>query len=462
MRDTIHVYRKILRSGVQVKIKRKKYNILYLSHIWDRFPKSLHKIFADSLSYVATWHLPLAENKNVAYHFSHPLIEPVIFKILFYTLPMNIFEFNNVDSSDLIKKFYNANFQTRFKGLNYNASPGKKIKRVLKDRALLLFSFGKDSLLTYGLLRELKVSIIPVFMREPQSGFENAHKKRLAEKFYDKFNQEVVFFPLTFGRLRQSSNYYWGWDIILSQYAFVLMPYYFHYQAKYLFFGNEQSCNFHTEDSEGFLINPVFEQSVYGMQHQQDIPKLFSINTHVGSLVEPIHEIFITYILHHRYPEIGRFQMSCFSEEPEAKKRRWFGKCEKCARMYIFFKALNISPDRVGFYNGNMLSRKKEDLYVIFNEGGDKSAYGGSGLGKNEQLLAFYLAYKNGVRGELMTKFKRMYLKTVIKKRDKLIKEYFGLHSSLSLPSSLRRKTLALIKREQKRVLKYIYKTVYD
>jgi len=97
--------------------------------------------------------------------------------------------------TDLIKKFFNSNFQVQFKGLNYACS-GKKVKRALKEKALLLFSFGKDSLLTYGILDELGVSVIPIFMREPQSSFENAHKRKLAERFYKKYKNGVVFYSI--------------------------------------------------------------------------------------------------------------------------------------------------------------------------------------------------------------------------------------------------------------------------
>jgi len=459
MADPIHVYRKILRSGVEIRIKRKKYPITYPQYVWKKVPKSLHKVFADCLSYVATWHLPLIEEGGVVYHFAHPPIEPVFFKLLMYSIPMNYFEFKDVKVADIIKKFYNANFQTQFKGINYSYS-GKKVKKITKESAVLLFSFGKDSLLTYALLKELGVKTTLVFMKEPQCMFENNHKKRLANKFNDTFNQEVFFFPLSIGKLRQTDGYAWGWDIILSQYAFILIPYYFHKQAKYFFFGNEQSCNFYTRNSEDYLINPVFEQSVTAMQHVADIPKLFFINTHVGSLIEPVNELFITYILHHRYPEIGRFQMSCFSDEPEAKKRRWCGKCEKCARMYIFFRALNISPDRTGFYENNMLSLEKKDLYVIFNHNSDKSAYGGSGLGRDEQLIAFYMAYRNGAKGELIDLFKTTYLADIEIRKDKLIEDYFGIHSSYSLPSDLRKKTLRIFESEKKAVMKYVYNLI--
>ncbi|MFN4212422.1 MAG: hypothetical protein ACK4FL_00420, partial [Microgenomates group bacterium] len=375
-------------------------------------------------------------------------------KMLLYAIPMNIFENKDLTTSSLLKDFYNANFHTQFKSLNFFYS-GKKVKRRLKNNALVLFSFGKESLLTLGLLEELGVSFYPIFIKEPQSIFENRHKRKLADKFFKLFGKEVEFFPLSVGRLREETGLYWGWDIILSQYAFTLLPYYFYYQAKYVFFGNEQSCNFYLKDKEGYCINPVFEQSVAAMQLLQNIPKLFFISTNIGSLVEPIHEIFITYILHHRYSKLGIFQMSCFSEEEAARKKRWCGICEKCARIYIFFKALRISPERVGFYNNDMLSLKKEKFYVLFNSDVG-SSYGGSGLGRDEQLLAFYLAWKNGVKGELMEKFKRIHLKEAEKRKNELIKEYFGIHSSLSLPSSLRGSVLKIFESEGKNLNKHL------
>lgn len=454
MAGQIHIYRKIKKNIIEIKIKKNLYKIKYPYYIWEKFPSSLHQVFADCLTYIFTWHLSLTKKIPVIYHFPHPLIEPIIFKMLIYSLPMNIFEFPYLKTSQVLKDFYNCSFQTQFRSLNFFYS-GKKVKKRLKNKALVLFSFGKDSLLTIGLLNELGVKPIPIFMREPFCIFENYHKKKLAEKFYRQLDTKVEFFPLSVGRLRERSGLYWGWDIILSQYAFILVPYFFYHQAKYLFFGNERSCNFYLKDKEGYFVNPVFEQSISAMQLLQSIPKNFFISTHIGSLVEPINEIFITYILHKRYPQLGKFQMSCFSEEEAAKKRRWCGVCEKCARMFIFFKALGISPERVGFYNNDMLSLAKERYYVIFN-GGMGSSYGGSGLGKDEQLLAFYLAWRNGVKGELMEKFKRVYLPEVERRKNELIKEYFGIHSSLSLPSSLRRKVLKIFENERKNINKHL------
>src|SRR3989344_4911963 len=450
----LHVFRKRNKTGVEIKRKKRVYDIKYPYQIWEKLPKSLHRLFADSLAYISTWHLPLVNKTFLNYHFSHPPIEPVFFKILLYSIPMNIFEERNLKTSELVRQFYNANFKTQFKALDSSYS-GKKVKKRLKNKAIILFSFGKDSLLTYGILSELGINSALIFMKEPQCFIENKHKKRLADKFYQKIGVEVKFFSLSIGKLRQDKDMWWGWDIILSQYAFILIPYYFYHQARYLFFGNEQSCNFYLRDKEGYLVNPVYEQSVSAMQLMQDIPKLFFIKTQIGSLVEPINEIFVTFILHHRYAEIGRFQMSCFSEEEQARNKRWCGVCEKCARMYIFLRAFNISTERVGFSNSDMLSNKKEKYYVLFNGESDISAYGGSGLGRDEQLLAFYLSYKNGAKGELIDRFRRLHLNEAEQKQEKLVEEYFGIHSSYSLPSTLRKKVLRIFDKEKKAALKY-------
>jgi len=111
-KSTIHIFRKIKRTGIEIKTKNKKYSLNYPFYIWNKFPKSLHRLFADNATYVATWHLPLVEKSKIIYHFSHPPIETIFFKMLLYTIPMNIFEARTLKTSELIKNFYNANLRT--------------------------------------------------------------------------------------------------------------------------------------------------------------------------------------------------------------------------------------------------------------------------------------------------------------------------------------------------------------
>lgn len=445
---------KLIPNGVQIQIDKQKHSLTYPSQIWDKFPASLRRVFSHSLAYASTWHLPLVNHKIIKYHFPIPLIEQIFFKILLYSVPINIFIFKGQKTSKLIKKFYNANFLTQYEAGNA-FYPQLANNHKLQNKALLLFSFGKDSMLTYALLKELGINQIPIYIQEPQSDFENNHKHKLALSFLKKLRIKILFFPLTLGSIRQNDHLYWGWDVILSQYTLLLVPYFYFYQTKYLFFGNEQSCNFYTKEKEGYLVNPVYEQSSSAMQLLQNIPKLFSINTHIGSLVEPLHEIFVTYILHHRYPKLAQFQMSCFSEEPQAKKNRWCCHCDKCARIFIFLKALNIDPKIVGFKDEIMLTNKKAQFYSLFSKNFNNGLYSGSGLADDEQLLAFFLAYKNGTRGELIEKFKTKHLKKVKAKAKRLINEYFGIHSSLTIPLTLTKPLMKIFTQEQKTVFQY-------
>lgn len=460
MVSALHVYRKIVRDGVEIKVSGKKYTLHYPRYVWNDFPKSLHRPFADAAAYIATWHLPYLNKTNITYHFPHPLIESIFSKLLLFSLPMNIFENRNITTSQIIKNFYNTSSQTKYKGRNFYYG-GKRLKRKLEEKALVLFSFGKDSLLTYGLLNELGVKTLPFFINEPQSAYENLHKRKLAEIFLKKTGREVDFFKLSIGRLRQGRGFHWGWDLILSQYAFILLPYYFYHRAKYLFIGNEQTCNFSITDDEGFLVNPVFEQSVSGMQLQQDFPKAFFIKTHIGSLIEPLHDHLILFILHRRYPDLAQFQMSCFAYVvKEAKKNRWCGACEKCARLYILFKGLGINPVRLDFKHKDMLGSKKKKFYPLFTHRKFMGLFGSSGLGRDEQLLSFYLAYRNGVKGELITEFKKKYLKEARERKNELIGEYFGIHSTYTLPRELRSRVLKIYKKERDNALKYIRKII--
>ena len=96
--------------------------------------------------------------------------------------------------------------------------------------------------------------------------------------------------------------------------------------------------------------------------------------------------------------------------------------------------ALGLSPKKVGF-SENMLLRKKRKLYAIFN---DKkkvkdSAYGQSDTAYDEQLLAFTLSAKRGVKGELISEFVRVYGREGRMRLPQLRKKYFGIHTTDTL-----------------------------
>lgn len=458
--NILHIHRYLTSRGLIISLGQKKYQINYPAKVWKRFPSVYHQTFADAVTYSLTLHLAFNnfQNKKLIYHFPPPIVEPLIFKGTLYSLVED--PSTNSPASKYIQLFFNANHNIhfaqrpryeRFKNVNHNN----------RRKALIPFTFGKDSLLSFGLTDELGIDPVLIFFREPRSPFENRHKKILSARFSDQFNKEIIFFPVTAGWLREtdSEGPWWGWDLLLTQYTFLLVPYLFAYRSKYLFWSHEQSCNATFTDAEGYIINPVFEQNHQWLLTTNSTLKTLGCNSIFASLVEPLHEIAIMQILHHRYPQIAKFQNSCFGDELPAKTRRWCAVCSKCARIYIFMKALGINPKRVGFTQ-NMLTENKRKLYSLFGGKSEESgSYDSSGVGRDEQLLAFYLAYKRGVKGKLIAEFSQRHLKEAEKRKEELLDNFFSIHTTQTLTYELKKSLTKIFEEELAYFKKQAFKT---
>ncbi len=448
---TTYIHRKLTQNGVQISVDRKNFDITYPLQIWREFPEDYRQNFADSLAYVMTMYLCMDGHNKLSFNFPQPAIEPYVFESMIYSFgETSVVGEDRFKVSELLKKFYNQNLNLEFTG-RPRYSRFTKLVRNNKNRAIIPFSFGKDSLLTYALTKELGIDPFPVFFREPKSPFENKHKKKLAEKFYEEFDTDVLFFPVAPGRLRENEGNYWGWDMLFTQYTLLLLPYFFGLRSKYLFWSHEQDCNVLFPNEEGYLVNPVFEQSKRWILTLNHIARGLGSNTVIASIIEPIDEIATTYVLHHRYPEIAKYQFSCFAEEESKASSRWCGLCDKCVMINIFLLALGIDPKTVGLTE-NLLTAKKKSLYLLFR--GEKSKFWVGGQNQEtdlwweEQLLAFYMAYKNGAKGALIDDFKKKYLKLAKSRERELRSKFFNVHSTDTLTFDLKNPLIKIYKEE--------------
>jgi hypothetical protein len=123
----------------------------------------------------------------------------------------------------------------------------------------------------------------------------------------------------------------------------------------------------------------------------------------VGSLVGPLNEIAVIKCLHQAFPELAKYQMSCFCDLPEAEEHRWCCNCSKCARNYAFLKAIGVDPEKLGFWS-DMFNEECKKFFSIW-EGKETYGFDRSGLGKGEQELALFLAYKNKSDNEFLQDF---------------------------------------------------------
>lgn len=447
-REVINIKSGFNGKGIRLNLKNQPFDIIYPENIWPKYPPFQKKLLSENLTFALTFHLPyLNQGDSLNYLMARPISEPFLFKAFISALPSTAL-MKKESTSKLIKKFFE---------INYHFIQGKNIltsnlfPRKTNKTAILPFTFGKDSLLTYSLSKELGIDPILVFVKEPLLEQENYHKEILAKKFFEEFKENVFFINNQAGELREAKEGWYGWELQLTQYAIMLLPMIWAKRARYLFFSNEQSCNEEFLDKEGFWCNPVYEQSVKWLEQVNDLLQILGMkNLEVSSLIEPLHDLAIIKILHQRYPKIAKYQTSCFAEKPEAKFNRWCGNCSKCARLFIFFLANNINPAKIGIPT-NMLELKYKNKYSLFEDGNNKdSGYDESRLGRDEQLLAFFLAYKNGKKGELIDLFKSLYLKEVEKREKELRERYFGIHTSQTLPPELKDKVLKIYEEELK------------
>jgi hypothetical protein len=121
--------------------------------------------------------------------------------------------------------------------------------------------------------------------------------------------------------------------------------------------------------------------------------------------------------------------------------------------MYIYLLANGIDPKTVGFKH-DLLRLKYQNLFTIFQNNKVRDyGYDQSEAGKKEQLLAFYMAYKRGVRQPIMQVFAKKYLKSVKKNEKLLYKIFFGIHSTKTIPEGIRAKVLQIFRNELKDLL---------
>ncbi len=440
---------KVVETGIQIKINDKTLSLHYPPGIWQRFPKIHKKILAQNIAYGFTFHLPylFSTLKKISYNIPVPLSESFLFKAFSLSLPSTAIMQSHKDkriTSNLLRRLFDVNFS--FSNKKTDIPPYNRTS--LSDHAIMPFTFGKDSLLTFALARELGLTVYPVFISEPDYPYEVIIKKLLAVPFRKEFKIKLAFLKNTLGVLREPSGWF-GWELQLTHYSLMLLPYVYAKRAGYILFSNEQSCDDTIIDPDGFRCNPVYEQSHEWLLQNSLMTSIVGGNSlSIGTMLEPLYEIAIEKILHTRYPEIAKYQSSCDLEYKPKKDSRWCENCSKCGRIYIFLQGLGINPKVVGF-TYNLLANKYYSLFSIFTSNKIKEyGYDQSEAGKDEQIFAFYLAYKRGVKGPLITLFVRKYLKYALKNERTFRKRYFGIHSTKTIPLPFKSKVLRIFRQE--------------
>ncbi|MEM5792924.1 MAG: hypothetical protein QXY45_01005 [Candidatus Aenigmatarchaeota archaeon] len=437
-------------EGPVLNFKGENFSVKYPQNIWINLPEDFRRFFLDNYIFLKSVHLPLMfKETKVNLNTNYPLLKSFISFIYTMSAP-SIGDANGLSTEDCFKLLNDSIF--RFKGFEIKR-PNIDLHK-LNESCVMSFSFGKDSLFNFSIAREIGLEIHPIWVMERGAPLENEFKEKMCIPFEKEFgvkieklkNETMVLHDYRYFNLKSDLDYIVSH--LMTEYAFLMLPYMINYKSKMMVFGNEQSCNFTYINRDGYTCYPEFDQTVVWMKELNNILNMvFNTELNVVSFVEPLHDISITKILHERYPEIGKYQYSCFPDLTEGNKYdRWCCNCSKCARLYIIFKALGIDTKKLGFEE-DMLSKYHMKYYPIFNKSND-NAYDRSGVGKDEQMLAFLLASENGVKGYLIDYFKKKFFKDVKKREDELRRMFFGIHTFETIPKKYKKKLRSIFKEE--------------
>jgi hypothetical protein len=452
--NPLRIYSKVTDVGVELGFRDKHYPIKYPSYVWQKTPKETQTALKDNLALATTMHLPLVlDNPTIVYHSGCPLLEPYFVQNFLKDIP-SCTEVDGTSTDEIVRKFFNIDYQFLEPEIAYPSSEPVDSP----SGAIVGTSFGKDSLLTYAVADEVGLDPEMVYVIEESMTYEQKHKTELARRFKNEFGKELKILKHETGKFRDYPHLgvpftEMGWGLQTTEYALELIPFAYALRSKYLLFGNEQTAASTYMDSEGkWTVHPCYDQSHSWTVHIDQITQTFSgrsVNT--GSLIEPLMDMMIQYILAHRYPEIAKYQMSCFTETEAGKDYHWCHNCSICAKMYMMCVGSGIDPEKIGL-KVNMLNREHKRFFTLFGGQSITMTYAHTKVGRDEQLYAFYLAAKRGNKSELVEEFKASPLFQEAKDRqEELYKTFCKLHTWISVPKKLQSPVNSIYKEELER-----------
>lgn len=322
---------------------------------------------------------------------------------------------------------------------------------TLKNRVIMSLSFGKDSLLSYGLAKEIGLDC-QIAVVDELNPVEHKLKRLIAKKFSSQEKKPIDFLQDNVDEI----FYHKKLDKKIAElentngmltFLLELIPLAFYHRAKYVIFGNERNFDDSFTNKYGVKAYPSFDQtSIYSKTLNRYLNKLTEGQIQIISLVEPIYNIAEMQILYHRYPHLLQYLMSCSPKK--GLKEKWCYSCPMCAKAYLYSVAVGGDPKLIGF-NRNFFEAKYQELYPLFAKT-IKRSYEKPPEVKEEQLLAFLLAYRNGSQGPLIELFKKKFLNQAKKQERKLRKKYFAIYPAKNIPNELKSKVIKIYQQELK------------
>jgi len=470
------------KRGIVLEAKNKKFSMDFPERIWQTYRDK--DFFLDNYALLSTICMPLiAGIKKVEYNTSLPLFKKQFSNMILGDIPCSTEDYargtkETIEQFKKTKYIFSSNQAKmpnetlgnhRISGApktpeNQGFSVSRKsggFSRTRKfsseinsdEKAIIPLSCGKDSLLTLGVAREIGLKPIGIYIDDTVSPSENKIKIEMLKQIEknEKIKCHVVINSLEkfndFETWKKAETCL-GYGHMVTSFCFASLPFLEFYNAKYVVLGNQQDLEWGIKNKEGFVIYPSFDQTSKWQTEQNKMIKRATNNAaEITSIIRPLTDLGIMHVLFSRYKELAKHIVSCDSLDASNEKR-WCADCSGCATYSLFMLAVGVNPKTVGL--SPMLEKKHEKFYRLF-DGKKTEFYDDSKNARGKQLLAFYMAMKNGAKGYLVDKFKREFLKEAVSREDELRKFFFSLHPA-DIPKEIKSDVLSIYREELKRI----------
>ena len=231
-----------------------------------------------------------------------------------------------------------------------------------RDKVAILSSGGKDSLLTYGITRELGFETHPVYINESGRHWFTAlnafryhqqnepHTARVwcnSDRIFNWMLKQMPFIRENFQQIR--SDYYPVRLWTVAVFLFGVLPLARKRSIGNILIGDEYDTTQKTTFEGITHYNGLYDQSKFFDLALTRYYLKKGWMVYQFSLLRSLSELLIQKILTERYPFLQKEQVSCHAAHENGGKIYPCGKCEKCRRIVGMLKALGKDPGNCGY-----------------------------------------------------------------------------------------------------------------
>lgn len=242
------------------------------------------------------------------------------------------------------------------------------------SRHAVLSSGGKDSLVSFGALRELGHEVHPIFVNESGRHWYTAlngyrHLRAVhpgtarvwtnSDRLFAWMLRRLPFIRPDFSSIRSDEYPIRLWTVAV--FVFGALPLMRKRRVGRLLIGDEHDTTVRVSFRGIPHYNALFDQS----RHFDDQLSQYYRRKGWGicqfSVLRPLSELLVEKVLAERYPDLLRHQVSCHATHIEGDRVHPCGACEKCRRIVGMLSAIGADPAECG-YTAEQISRCLEDL----------------------------------------------------------------------------------------------------